>query len=72
MEGSMPRRLGVLGLILLGTLSVWGACIALHLSQPTHELKTTPIGEIPLGANVPGVNPGEADDFRFGDSVEPE
>ena len=47
-------------------------CLALHLSQPGQVLTTTPIGEIQLGDNVPGVNPAEAPDRRFGDRVEPE
>ena len=59
-------------LILLTTLSLWGVFVALHVSQPAVALTTTPIGEIQLGANVPGVNPAEAPDRQFGDHIEPE
>ncbi len=58
-------------LILLGTLVVWAFCVGMFLRQERYRVATTPIAEMQLGANVPGVNPGEADDLSLGETIDP-
>lgn len=58
-------------LILVGTLLVSAFCVGMFLRQERYRVATTPIAEMQLGANVPGVNPGEADDLSLGESIDP-
>ena len=43
----------------------------MFLRQERYRVTTTPIAEMQLGANVSGVNPGEADDLSLGESIDP-
>jgi hypothetical protein len=50
---------------------VWAFCVGMFLRQERYRVTTTPIADMQLGANVPGVNPGEADDLSLGESIDP-
>jgi hypothetical protein len=67
-DAGNARTWWIIGLM----VSAFSFCVVMHLRQSPYQLSSKPIESIYLGDNVPGVNPGEADDLAFGTTVDRE